>query len=657
MRLQKTTMQFLKIYGAYFAFTLTVVLASQTAKAQFVLVEADEQFNLLNYNKAITLYTEAYQKKPTLHAMQRLATAYRLNNDYVQAESWYAMLTKTNGAKAEDFLYYGNALRNNSKYNEAKVQYQKYVSLSRADVATQNLLMLSCDSAMSWMKKPVAVVIKNELALNSATADWGATFGQNSVVFTSDRTNDLVKDQLRKNKPFLKFDESNQAPDKNIYGWTGNGYLRLYTKDAKDNVALFPFDAGSDYHVGAATFTANGNEMFFTLTKIPAHVERENGVPKTVKVELFSAKKEADGNWGKPVSFRYNNVNQYSVGDPFITKDGKTLYFVSDMPGGKGKTDIYYVTRYDDGSWSNATNMLELNTAGAERTPFLDNEGNLYFSTDGRIGMGGLDIFKLSKGNSVPVNLRYPINSPQDDFSFITKDSKEAMLASDRLGGKGSDDIYSLAFEENLSLKLEGFALAANTNKPLADVLVSITKADGTILSTQTDSLGAFSFNLNPNIDYLISGKKTGFRNAEAENINGLGASLLKKNIYLTPITLNQEIRIENIYYDFDKSNIRTDAALELDKLVKIMKENPTLWIDLGSHTDSRGNDKYNQKLSQARANEAVKYIIARGIEAYRIKAKGYGESRLLNDCTNDKPCSEEAHQRNRRTEFTIIKQ
>lgn len=657
MRLQKTTMQFLKIYGAYFAFTLTVVLASQTAKAQFVLVEADEQFNLLNYNKAITLYTEAYQKKPTLHAMQRLATAYRLNNDYVQAESWYAMLTKTNGAKAEDFLYYGNALRNNSKYNEAKVQYQKYVSLSRADVATQNLLMLSCDSAMSWMKKPVAVVIKNELALNSATADWGATLGQSSVVFTSDRTNDLVKDQLRKNKPFLKFDESNKAPDKNIYGWTGNGYLRLYTKDAKDNVALFPFDAGSDYHVGAATFTANGNEMFFTLTKIPAHVERENGVPKTVKVELFSAKKEADGNWGKPVSFRYNNVNQYSVGDPFITKDGKTLYFVSDMPGGKGKTDIYYVTRYDDGSWSNATNMQELNTAGAERTPFLDNEGNLYFSTDGRIGMGGLDIFKLSKGNSVPVNLRYPINSPQDDFSFITKDSKEAMLASDRLGGKGSDDIYSLAFEENLSLKLEGFALAANTNKPLADVLVSITKADGTILSTQTDSLGAFSFNLNPNIDYLISGKKTGFRNAEAENINGLGASLLKKNIYLTPITLNQEIRIENIYYDFDKSNIRTDAALELDKLVKIMKENPTLWIDLGSHTDSRGNDKYNQKLSQARANEAVKYIIARGIEAYRVKAKGYGESRLLNDCTNDKPCSEEAHQRNRRTEFTIIKQ
>lgn len=657
MRLQKNIMQFLKIYTAYFAFTLVVILASQTAKAQFVLVEADEQFNLLNYNKAITLYTEAYQKKATLHAMQRLATAYRLNNDYVQAESWYAMLTKTNGAKAEDFLYYGNALRNNSKYNEAKVQYQKYVLLSRADVATQNRLMLSCDSAMSWMKKPEAVVIKNELSLNSATADWGATLNQNNIVFTSDRKNDLAKDQVRKNKPFLKFDESNQAPDKNIYGWTGNGYLRLYTKNATDSATLFPFYAGSDYHFGAAAFTANGNEMFFTLTKIPAQVERENGVPKTVKVELFSAKKEADGTWGKPVSFRYNNVNQYSVGDPFITKDGKILYFVSDMPGGKGKTDIYYVTRNDDGSWSDATNMQELNTAGAERTPFLDDEGNFYFSTDGRIGMGGLDIFKLSKGNSTPVNLRYPINSPQDDFSFVIKNSKEAMLASDRLGGKGSDDIYSLAFEENLSLKLEGFALTANTNKPLADVLVSITKADGTILSTQTDSLGAYSFNLNPNIQYLISGKKTGFRNAEAESINGLGASSLKKNIYLAPIMLNQEIRIENIYYDFDKSNIRKDAALELDKLVKIMKENPTLWIDLGSHTDSRGNDKYNQKLSQSRANEAVKYIIAHGIEAHRIKAKGYGESRLLNDCKNDKPCSEEAHQLNRRTEFTIIKQ
>lgn len=633
-------------------------------KAQYVLLKADEEFKLFHYSTAIGLYTEAYQKKPTTHAIERLAACYRLTKDYPQAESWYAMLVKEKGAKPEAFLYYGDALRNNSKYAEAKVQYQKYGELNRDFPAVQkSMLVLSCDSALSWMKSPKSLVLNNEKNINSVSEDWGAVTYQGGIVFTSDRRNALVLEEVKKNRPFLKFDEANIAPDKVTYGWTGNNYLRLYLKKGTDSAALFPFNAGSEYHVGAASFTADGKEMYFTLTRIPEVIEREKGMPKTVKVEIYSSKKDENGKWGTVQPFKYNNVNEYSVGDPFISKDGSALYFVSDMPGGKGLTDIYVCFRTEGGGWGKAINLEQINTEGSERSPFFDDDSNFYFATDGRVGMGGLDIFKAAKqGNGLaePKNMGYPLNSPQDDFAFFLSSKKEGLLSSDRVGGKGSDDIYSFILNPNLSFKLEGVALDKRTGLPLPGVIVSLSKADGTLISAQTDEQGRYKFNLEENTEYFIKGAKTDFRNAETETVSNVGiekSAVFKKNIYLDPIELFKEIKLENIYYDFDKSDIRKDAATELDKLVKIMKENPTIWIELGSHTDSRGNDKYNMQLSQARADAAVRYIISRGIDKTRIKAKGYGETRLLNKCANGVECTEEQHQLNRRTEFTIVKQ
>lgn len=643
---------------------LAMMAKSQMAKSQYVLLEADKEFKLYHYNNAIRLYTEAYQKKASLHAIERLATCYRLTKDYPQAESWYSLLTKSKGAAAEAFFYYGEALRNNSKYSEAKLQYEKFASLNKGlDVNQKSMLMLSCDSALSWMGKPRPSAIVNENAINSIDEDWGAVNFQDAIVFTSDRRNIAVKAEVKKNKPFIKFDDPNELPDKVTYGWTGNNYLRLYIKKANDTATLFPFNAGSDYHVGAATFTANGDEMYFTLTRIPQLIEREKGIPKTVKVEIYSSKKDAQGEWGSVQPFKYNNVNLYSVGDPYITKDGGALYFVSDMPGGKGKTDIYVCFRTDAGAWGQAINLAQINTEGAERSPFFDEENNFYFSTDGRIGMGGLDIFKAAKkGNELaePKNMGYPLNSPQDDFAFTLKSKKEGMFSSDRLGGKGSDDIYSFVLDVNLIVKLEGVAIDKNTGKILPGTIISLSKADGSIISVETDSLGRYKFDLESDTEYFIKGAKTDFRNAETENVTSVGlikSTVLKKNLLLDPIELFKEIKLENIYYDLDKSEIRKDAAVELDKLVKIMKENPSIWIELGSHTDSRANDKYNLKLSQARADAAVKYIISRGIDKLRIAAKGYGETRLLNDCVNGKDCTEEQHQKNRRTEFKITKQ
>jgi peptidoglycan-associated lipoprotein len=655
--------QFGKIKLVFCSLLFLMAIAKQT-KAQYVLLQADEEFRLYHYSTAIKLYTEAYQKKATLHATERLATCYRLTKDYPQAESWYAMLTKTKGANADAFLYYGDALRNNSKYAEAKIQYQKYAEMDKTLKAEQKYtLVLSCDSALSWMKDPNSVSFTNEVALNSANEDWGGVSYQNGVVFTSDRKNKTVLDELRKNRPFLKFDESNQLPDKVTYGWTGNNYLRLYLKNGTDSATLFPFNAGSDYHVGAASFTADGKEMYFTLTRVPQLIEREKGIPKTVKVEIYASKKDDTGKWGPVQPFKYNNVNIYSVGDPFVTKDGSALYFVSDMPGGKGLTDIYVCYKTEEGTWGQATNLQDINTEGAERTPFVSDENQFYFATDGRIGMGGLDIFRANKslaGFSNPKNMGYPLNSPQDDFAFYLKSKKEGLLSSDRLGGKGSDDIYSFILSPNLNIRLEGTAFNKNTGAVLPGTLVSLSKADGTTISQSTDAAGKYKFNLAEDTQYFIKGTKTDFRNSETETISNIGAEkskVITKDLYLEAIELFKEIRIENIYYNFDKSNIRTDAAIELDKLVKIMKENPTIWIELGSHTDSRGNDKYNQKLSQARADAAVKYIVSRGVDKLRIKAKGYGETRLLNACGNGKECTEEQHQLNRRTEFTIVKQ
>ncbi|RZA00454.1 MAG: flagellar motor protein MotB [Sphingobacteriaceae bacterium] len=637
---------------------------SQLAKSQYILLEADKEFKLYHYANAIKLYTQAYQKKPTLLAIERLATSYRLTKDYVQAESWYAMLTKTKGAPADAYYYYGDALRNNSKYSEAKLQYEKFAGLNKGlDAAQKSMLLLSCDSALSWMKKPRALAIKNESLINTVSEDWGAVNYQNSIVFTSDRKNATVLEELKKSRPFLKFDESNELPDKVVYGWTGNNYLRLYAKKGADSTILFPFNAGSEYHVGAATFTEDGNEMYFTLTRIPENIEREKGIPKTVKVEIYSSKKDAQGTWGKVQPFKYNKVNLYSVGDPFISKDGSALYFVSDMPGGKGKTDIYVCFKTDGGAWGQAINVEQLNTPGAERSPFFDDENNFYFSTDGRVGMGGLDIFKaIKKGNNLsePKNMGYPVNSPQDDFAFTLKRKKEGMLSSDRLGGKGSDDIYSFVLDPNLIIKLEGVALDKTTGKPLPGTIVSISKADGSIISVQTDTLGRYKFELESDTEYIIKGVKTDFRNAETAEISSVDitkSTVLKKDLYLESIVINKEIKLENIYYDLDKSQIRKDAAVELDKLVKMMKENPSIWIEIGSHTDSRANDNYNMKLSQARADAAVNYIVSHGIDKLRITAKGYGETRLLNGCTNGKNCSDEQHQLNRRTEFKITKQ
>lgn len=573
---------------------IAILLLSLTVKAQYVLKEADTQFELFNYKRAIELYQKAYQKKQTLHAAQRLADSYRLMDNYPEAEKWYGIASALPKSPAENTLYYAKALQSNSKYNEAKTTYQKYISLKPGvSAAQQQIWLASCDSAKYWIKNPVPVTLINEKGLNSAGSDWGAVAYQQGVVFTSDR-NFSGDPKKQKSKPFLKFDGPAKFPDPANYGWTGNEYLRLYEKaGTNDSLKAFALNAETNYHIGAASFTADGLTAYFTLTRIPKKITRQKGEPGTINLEIYSSSKDAAGIWGKPVPFKYNKVNEWSVGDPSISADGSQLYFVSTMPGGKGGTDIYSVTKNADGSWADAINVIGVNTDGNERNPFAAAGGNFYFSSDGLIGLGGLDIYKAKQTPSSlgkPVNLGYPINSPQDDFAFSKGLKGTVFMASNRPGGAGNDDIYS-------------------------------------------------------------------FTDATVTTVKPKDSSTHSKDLFLDTIVLNKPIRIEHIFYDFDKSNIRPDAARELDKLVSVMKTNENIGVELSSYTDSRGRDVYNQWLSQKRANSAVQYIISRGIDKSRITGHGYGETQLLNRCANGVKCSEAMHQLNRRTEFKVVRQ
>lgn len=639
-----------------------LILAHTDAKSQYVLKEADTQFELYNFDKAIQLYTEAYQRKKTLRATQGLAESYRLKRDFKKAANWYAVLVETPGAKAEDFKWYAEILRNNAKYSEAKAQYIKYAELLKNPTPVQLEQITnwknSCDSAIKWMQNPKSVTIVNEQVVNSPQSDWAPEIYSTGLLFTSDRINAETQKSNRV-KPFLKFD-SGKEPDKNTYGWTGNGYLRVYEYSSNDSsISLFPLKIDSDYHVSSISLSADEKEMYCSLTRISNHLDRVKGKPSTINIEIYSSKKEGD-TWSEPIAFRYNNIQEWSVGDPFLSADGEKLYFVSNKPGGKGGTDIYYCERTTDGQWGEAINLESVNSAGNERSPVIYDD-YLYFSSDGFIGMGGLDIFRVKLLNdeigSIE-NMGYPINSAQDDFTFRPSGKLKGYFASNREGGLGQDDIYSFVEQEKLDFLVQGKVLNKETNLSISNAVVTLKKENGTTLMEQTDNRGIFKFNLDEDTDYELISHKTNFMIGKAHfSTKGLTRSkTIEKNLYLIPITINKPIRLENIYYDFDKADIRDDAATDLDGLVTMMKENPTIWIELGSHTDSRGNDKYNQRLSQKRADSAAQYIIDRGIDKSRVVAKGYGESMPVNQCTNGAQCSEEEHQLNRRTEFKIIK-
>lgn len=651
-----------------------------TTHAQIYLIKkADAEFSLFNYSNAKSIYVEAYNKSKgnKIEVARQVAICAQRMNDYKEAQKWCSLVLSAGGYKKEDVTNYAIALMSNGNYVEAKKLILSNRNLLKGDKSLASIwarLSLSCDSSVSWIKEPVSASLSNA-KFNSSKSDWGAIqYDQNFLMFASDRNSEYF-DSVNGRHPLISFRHNDI--DKNEYNWTENSYLKLYTAAINDSTTLL-FNKkinSTGYHVGNASFTSDKKQVYFTCTRV---VKKRSSALKAPSVYVmhdeiyYSVWSDKINDWETPQPFKYNDIDNYSVGDVYISPNGLKLYFVSDIPGmGYGGTDIYYCTRKsaaDD--WSAMVNLGEgINTLGNERTPYIIDDYHFYFASDGRIGMGGLDIY-LAKHNgsgwSVS-NLKYPINSSRDDFSPYFLNEYTAYFSSDRVGGKGDDDIYYLEIGKPKPAKsfLEFVVYDTDGKSPLGLTQISI-EEDNNALTKHliTSPSGISSVELKDTTAKIkVAISKEGYIAYSTSIIpNKLDKRIVDNdNVYrleikLDKVVIGKAIRLDNIYYDRNKADIRPDAALELQKLLKLLNDNPTFVIEISSHTSSRGSAVYNMDLSQRRATSVVNFLIQNGISADRLKAKGYGETRLLNGCSDGIECTEAEHQLNRRTEFAILK-
>lgn len=422
------------------------------------------------------------------------------------------------------------------------------------------------------------------------------------------------------------------------------------------------------FHEAYVTFSKDFKTVYFTRSNYFERKYRKDSLGIN-RLKIFKSTKNSEGNWSEISDMPFNN-DDYSTGHPTLSKDGKTLYFISDMPGTLGKTDIFRVAINEDGSYGSPENLgSEINTEGKEMFPYITENDELYFSSDGRGGMGMLDVYMSKLENNQvlsTLHLEAPINSDRDDFGFIINtETLEGYFSSNRFGGKGDDDIYY--FKENLPIictqSVTGLVKDKQSGLLLPGTLVTLYKDTIKIdsLTTTVGEEATFEFPLECEASYKIVGSKLNYLDAtlvlntddEHEKVHEVELALEPDEEF---IVVGERIllKINTIYFDFDKSVIRPDAATELNKAIEIMKKYPEIIVEFGAHCDSRGPDRYNEKLSGRRANSTVEYMLARGITKARLTGMGYGETMLVNKCANGVKCTEDEHQLNRRTEFLI---
>ncbi len=632
----------------YFNIILMSLLVSALMSCQSIY-KAQKQMDKYDYAKAITILKKTVKKEKTHDAsLPMLAECYRMQHDIMNAKSAYAQVVALPDAKPEAYYYYAKALQSTGNYVKAREMFQTYSEKNPSD-ARGGLFAAACDSVLGpWKSLVPGYESKHVNGVNTAQSDFGPAFYNGDLVFASDF--------------------SSNAGEGKAYGWTGRGYLNIM-KSSPVTAGDFWGDMGTasafdskfneEYHDGPAAFSADGNSIYFTRSFF-GKAKRE-GIYKTNLLKIYYAEK-TDGKWGEVKPF-YLNSKDYSVGHPTLSADGQSLYFVSDMPGGQGGTDIWMCKREDD-KWGPAQNLgATVNTSEKEMFPTMGADGTLYFASEGHPGYGALDIFKTRNENgswTTPENLQPPINSSFDDFAIaFTTDEKGGFFSSNRPEGMGSDDIYAFgAAEPALPAYISGLVKDKTTMQPLAGVTVFLLDpSTGNVKILKTDPNGMYKALVNKPADYTVKAMMTGFiADCTPFPLAALTpgtTSTAPRDLMLDKLVINKTFSINTIYYDFDKYNIRADAKPELDKLVQVMSEN-AVNVELGSHTDSRGSFEYNDKLSQKRAESAVKYIVNTGVDKTRITAKGYGERQLVNQCADGVNCTVAEHQANRRTEFKV---
>lgn len=603
--------------------------------------KADKLFSKFEFVRAAEEYEKLLSKgESSAYVYRQLAEAYYNIYKTAEAEKYYAKALETEESP-ETVFKYAQMLKANGKYKNSNEQMAKFAAMRPAD--HRAITFLENPNYLPEILQKGKKYNLQDAGINSRYSDFGGTLNDGKLYFASAR-NDRGKN----------------------YGWNQEPFLDIYAAvqnmDGSFQTPLPLETINTKYHEGLVSFSADGKTMYFSRESYFDKIFERDSLSrnKYSVLNLYKSSKDS-GVWSKGEALSLNSEN-YSVKNPAVSPDGKLLFFASDMAGGMGKFDIYMAPINKDGSVGKPSNLgQKLNTEGQEMFPFVSADNTLYFSSDGHLGLGGMDVFftKLVDGKVGPIrNVGVPVNGNADDFAFsINNETGEGLVSSNREGGAGSDDVYIVKVLQPICDVLVTVLIKdSKTGLALSNTSVNITDSEGNIIGTKMSSeTGEVNYIIECNTNLYLTASKEAYESGSA-NVEGTSDEEVSLEILLDPIEeiiLADKVLLNPIYFDFDKSNITAQGAFELDKLVQLMTKYESIVIRAESHTDARGSAKYNQSLSERRALTTAQYVIAQGVDANRISGVGMGEAMPVNDCGSG--CSEEEHQMNRRSEFIIL--
>ena len=619
------------------------------------IAAADKKYNSYAYIDAIQTYERLAEKGyQSVEMFEKLGNAYYFNSDFEKAVQSYEKLYQLQSELAPEYFYrYAQSLKATGKEKEAASILAKFENKSSDDSRSKRLK--NNTDYLEDIKANVGIYTIENAGINSKYSDYGSTIVDNKLIFTSARDTGGVGQRK--------------------HAWTGEHFTNLYAAGVNgelipSNPVRYDANVNSKFHEATPVFTKDGNTMYFTRNN---YLDGKKGKDAN-KVTLLKIYKATlvNNRWTNVTELPFNS-NNFSTAHPALSPDEQTLYFVSDRPGTIGQSDLYKVAINSNGTYGEPINLgVEINTEGRETFPFVTKDNQLYFASDGHPGLGGLDVFTTKINNDGSFgeveNDGAEVNSPKDDFGYY-RDSEinKGFFSSNRDGGLGSDDIYRFTSKDKCKQILKGIVTDSATGETLAGVqLILLNKQYKVIAETTSDALGYYAFDVNCRRIYHVRANKKDYTSKETKlrtpEVTGETKLDIQLESTICRVAVGDDLGkcfgIKMIYFDLDKSNIRKEAALDLAKILDVLIQNPTIKLDIRSHTDCRQTAKYNMALSDRRAKATIAWLVSKGIDSSRLTGRGYGESQLINDCgcepTNASNCTEEQHQMNRRSEFII---
>lgn len=617
------------------------------------LASADKKYDSYAYINAIKTYERVAEKGyKSADMFQKLGNAYYFNAELEQAAKWYGELFAMNVEVEPVYYYrYAQSLRSIGENKKANEMLEKFNQLSGND--SRGGLFLKNVNYLEAIKNNSGRYKVEDAGINSQYSDYGTAVTLNKIVFASSRDTGSLSQRK--------------------HSWTNQHFTDLYNADLDSEMnpgAVKKFDrtVKSRFHESTPTFTKDGKTMYFTRNNF---LEGKKGkdANRVTLIKIYKATLENE-KWDNITELPFNS-DSYSTAHPILSPDDKTLYFASDMPGTLGQSDLFKVQINEDGSFGTPVNLGKtINTEGRETFPFINDENEIYFASDGHPGLGGLDVFvsKINEDGSwnEVQNVGADVNSPKDDFAYwIDTKSRKGFFSSNREGGQGFDDIYKFLETKKLICEQELFGKITDLETKIALPNTKVSLFDsrfnpkGEVMS---DADGNYSFMVECGKTYNVRAAKTDYTTKEEKITVGKKDGRTQLDIALEKeqckVAVGDDLGkcfgIKMIYFDLDKSNIRTEAALDLEKILDVLNQYPTMKLDIRSHTDSRASFKYNEALSDRRAKSTIGWLVKNGVNPNRLTGKGYGEYQLVNQCKDDVKCTEEEHQMNRRSEFII---